>query len=199
MTDKLAGLVLADATPVEDVPEEDAEKPGLFRRLSGHVAQAGSHDWLVAGCGIGLAAVCALFPWYIFFNQDSFGVRPLRLSAATSRDGPGGVAALADLADERIPLARDAMPRIDFLPTGTVPEAPFDADDIPEQPFPGDKLSYRLIDAGNGRAMIEDEDGFWIVQRGSLLPDGSRVAQIGTRDGSWVLVTSDEKEIRLSR
>ena len=41
----------------------------------------------------------------------------------------------------------------------------------------------------NGRAMIEDDTGLFIVQRGSILPDTSRVAAIEERDGRPVLVT----------
>ena len=37
--------------------------------------------------------------------------------------------------------------------------------------------------------MIEDDSGLFIVQRGSMLPEFSRVASIEERDGRWVLVT----------
>jgi hypothetical protein len=49
----------------------------------------------------------------------------------------------------------------------------------------------------NGRAMIEDDSGLWVVQRGSKLPDNSTVALIELRDGDWVIVTSEDKVIRI--
>ena len=47
--------------------------------------------------------------------------------------------------------------------------------------------------------MIEDDAGLWIVQRGSTLPDSSRVSSIEQRDGKWVLVTSTDQVIELSK
>jgi hypothetical protein len=38
-----------------------------------------------------------------------------------------------------------------------------------------------------------------VVQRGSRLPDNSRVAGIEQRDGKWVLVTSADRVIELSK
>jgi hypothetical protein len=45
--------------------------------------------------------------------------------------------------------------------------------------------------------MIEDEDGIWVVQPGSILPDSSRVAAIEQREGRWVLVTTFDRIIEL--
>lgn len=198
MKDKLAGLVLPDATPVEtleEVPEKDKK-----RRLRRPRLPRVSSDWLIAGCGIGLAAVCALFPWYIFLHQEKFGIRPLTFSGqADGRAAPGLAASIQPLGERLMPPP-EGRPQLDFFPTGTVPDAPrVEPGDLPRQPFPGDRLSFRLIDAGNGRAMIEDEEGFWIVQHGSPLPDGSRVARIVEREGSWVLITSRDTEVRLER
>lgn len=214
---RLAGLVLPDATPVEKVPDATtapggkAERPNLAgdsgkaahkrrRRLSGG-------DWPLIGCGVGLALVCALFPWYIFFNQERFGVRPLTFSGQPGDFTTPAAGVLPELVGERMPLALTDLPQLDFIPTGTVPDAPATiGHDLPEQPFPGDKQPYpgerqpfRLLYVENGRAMIEDEDGFWVVRRGSVLPDGSRVARFERRDGTWVLVTTDEVEVTLSR
>ena len=46
--------------------------------------------------------------------------------------------------------------------------------------------------------MIEDSDGLWVVQRGSQLPDASRVAAIEQRKGRWVLVTSNDTVVELA-
>ncbi|WP_163267291.1 hypothetical protein [Chelativorans alearense] len=200
MTDKLAGLVLPDATPVEETAEEPTKSKGNFGHRKAPSAGGEGRDWLTIGCGIGLAAICALFPWYIFFNQEAFGIRPLQFSGRPGGFDATGLAARGELVGERVPLSVDSFPQLDFIPTGTVPATPaFDNDDPPEQPYPGDRQSFRLVEAGNGRAMIEDEDGFWIVERGSPLPDGSHVAQILEREGTWMLITSNKAEIALSR
>jgi len=201
MADRLAGLVLPDATPVEN-PADDAppEKPKEKHRRPDRAPAAGLFDtvsrfrrgdWLLAAGGIALAGICAVFPWYIFFNQEQFGVRPLAFSGSQQPD------ALLGLAPHQ-PLGLDAMPQLDFAPTATVPETPVQAN-LSEQPFPGDRRPFRFIHAENGRGIIEDEDGFWIVQKGSFLPDGSRVVGIEQRSQNWVLVTSTQTEIPLSR
>jgi hypothetical protein len=55
------------------------------------------------------------------------------------------------------------------------------------------------VHVANGRAMIEDDAGLWIVQPGSTLPDDSQVASIEKRDGKWVLVTSANRVIGLTK
>ncbi|RWD95075.1 MAG: hypothetical protein EOS61_33005, partial [Mesorhizobium sp.] len=67
-----------------------------------------------------------------------------------------------------------------------------------EQPFPA-ASEFKMVHIANGRAMIEDDTGLWIVQRGSVLPDTSRVASIEQRGGKWVIVTDADKVIELSR
>jgi hypothetical protein len=56
-----------------------------------------------------------------------------------------------------------------------------------------------MVHVANGRAMIEDDAGLWIVQRGSILPDSSQVSSIEQRNGKWVMVTSTDQVIELSR
>ena len=46
--------------------------------------------------------------------------------------------------------------------------------------------------------MIEDEEGLYVVQAGSLLPDNSRVSAIEQRQEGWVVITSDDKVVPLS-
>jgi hypothetical protein len=46
--------------------------------------------------------------------------------------------------------------------------------------------------------MIADEAGLWVVQRGSVLPDSSRVMTIEQRGGNWVIVTSDDRVIEMT-
>ncbi len=147
---------------------------------------------------------CAVFPWYIFFNQDKFGIRALKFEGNGDqtppiRLGAGGERIGAPMTAEDIP----PMPLDDFA-TGTIGLAG-GADDEPaeknlaNQPFPGGpEPEYRMVYAAVGRAMIADETGMWVVQRGSLLPDNSKVTAIEERGGKWVLVTSEDKVVELS-
>ncbi|WP_173934787.1 hypothetical protein [Chelativorans sp. Marseille-P2723] len=200
MADKLAGLVLPDKTPLETAADPLEYYPGQRQKVppSGVArpretpARFRGNDWLLAAGGALLAGICAIFPWYIFLHQESFGIRPFTLAEQPKLHNlrPG-------LRDDE---ATFVMPNLDFVPTGTVPETPEQlSESLYEQPFPGDRRKFRLIAAENGRAMIEDDDGFWMVQPGSLLPDGSRVSRVERRAQTWVLVTSADTEIQLSR
>jgi hypothetical protein len=157
-------------------------------------------DFVIAGLGITLGLVCALFPWYIFFNPDQFGVQALKFGG----DGQGTRRAIASIS-HTLPvtdaLAETSAPsdKLDLFATGTLPDKEEERAAVPNQPFPAEDLSYRLVHVMNGRALIEDETGLWVVQSGAILPDSSRVASIEQRGGSWVLVTSKEKVVELSR
>ncbi|MHC1551701.1 hypothetical protein [Phyllobacterium sp. K27] len=64
--------------------------------------------------------------------------------------------------------------------------------DASEQPFPG-KPQFLVREVVGGLVMIEDETGYWFVEKGSPLPDGSTLVAIqrGTAPGSWNIKTSD--------
>ena len=91
--------------------------------------------------------------------------------------------------------------QLDPLATGSAFSKKGGADAAPgleEQPFPADVQQFRVVHVANGRAMIEDDAGLWVVQPGSLLPDSSRVASIEQRGGKWVLVTSNDRVIEVT-
>lgn len=207
MTLKLASLELPDGRPSETsevtVPASEARahrKSGFLpRRLKTPKTTprpTGSRsDWMIMLGGVGLAAICAMFPWYIFFNQEQFGVRPMSFAGRPTPEGPTAEA-LPDLIGRRIPTQIIAMPQIDYTPTGTVAQSTTEA--IEDQPFPGDEAGFRLVHVIGGRAMIEDDDGYWMVRRGSRLPDGSRVSHIRRSGDTWEIVTSRELVIRIA-
>lgn len=156
-------------------------------------------DVTLAVSGVVLAATCALFPWYIFFNQEKFGVREFVFSGqGTARSAPGFGYQPQHAAR---PFASAEVPKLelDLFPTATVPagQEPVRAVPASEQPFPADRVPFRLVHVANGRAMIEDRDGLWVVQRGSRLPDASHVAAIEQRHGRWVLVTTRDAVVEL--
>ncbi|MDQ6433742.1 hypothetical protein RB623_06715 [Mesorhizobium sp. LHD-90] len=160
-------------------------------------------DLIVAGLGIALGFGCAVFPWYIFFNQDKFGIRALKFEGNPDQKPP----VMLGSDGERIgaPMTAEDIPpmQLDLFATGTVgagadgQEEEKRATEALDQPFPGDAVAYRLVYAAAGRAMIADDSGMWVVQRGSLLPDNSKVAGIEQRAGKWVLITSNDKVVEL--
>lgn len=167
-------------------------KPARFNKID-------RGDVTVAALGITLGLTCALFPWYIFFNQEQFGVREMVFDG--SRTGTSAAQAASGPLLVAQSIRADEAPRmnLDFFPTATVPANDARMPSIPpaNQPFPPDLIAFKLVHVANGRAMIEDDDGLWVVQRGSRLPDASRVSSIEKRSGHWVLVTSLDKVIEL--
>ena len=159
-------------------------------------------DFVIAALGVTLGLICALFPWYIFYNQEQFGVQAIKFGGKGNNSGrimidpqeaPGGT-----------PLALQDMPKrnLDLFSTGAIPDRPLAPEKAPaldRQPFPAETTAFRLVHVANGRAMIEDDTGLWLVQRGSTLPDSSRVASIELRAGKWVLVTSTDQVVAISR
>ncbi|TIN00404.1 MAG: hypothetical protein E5Y34_12415 [Mesorhizobium sp.] len=155
-------------------------------------------DFVIAALGITLGLICALFPWYIFFNQDQFGVQAMKFGGTGSNSGRAGGGVVAE---RSAPLTAKDIPaaNLDLLATGTVRDDANPAAAPDEQPFPADAAKFRMVHVANGRAMIQDDAGLWIVQRGSILPDSSQVSSIEQRNGKWVMVTSADRVIELSR
>lgn len=154
-------------------------------------------DFVVAALGLTLGLICALFPWYIFFNQDQFGVQAIKFGGSGTNAGrnAGG----SQMENAGAPLtAKDLPPDVDLFATGTLQDTTVAPPGVDEQPFPADP-KFRMVHVANGRAMIEDDAGLWIVQRGSKLPDSSIVSSIEQRGGKWVLVTSTDQVIELSK
>lgn len=155
-------------------------------------------DIVFAALGITLGLICALFPWYIFFNQDQFGVQAIKFGG--SGTNAGRVSGGSQMENSGQPLTANDVPDVDLFATGTLqdPEDKTQPPDVDEQPFPADP-KFRMVHVANGRAMIEDDAGLWIVQRGSKLPDTSTVSSIEQRSGKWVMVTSTDQVIELSK
>src|ERR1700752_2270536 len=82
-----------------------------------------SSDLMIAACGIALGLACAFFPWYIFFNQEKFGVRPMKFEGGgTGASGPvtGGRQPQrtgAPMTVEDVPVMQ-----LDLFSTGALPD-----------------------------------------------------------------------------
>jgi len=178
---------------------DDEEAPGLVAKPKR------SGDRVIVLAGFVLATAAAFFPWYVFFNQESFGIAPMGYTDTRDLpETPGRpVVTVSPLA---IPDEDDgAAPASAFDPivTATVPAAGDQGgnggasalSEVPNQSFPG-KPRYRLLHVANGRALIEDKSGMYIVRIGSVLPDNSRLATLEQRDGKWVIITSNGEVIQ---
>ncbi|MCG7504666.1 hypothetical protein [Mesorhizobium retamae] len=158
-------------------------------------------DFVMAVSGVMLGLICALFPWYIFFNPEQFGVQGIKFGGRGENAGRLVVAPDGRGTDPMPGQAEALEPNLDMSFTATLqsrPLAPEHAPGIEEQPFPLEAVAFRLVHVANGRAMIEDNAGLWVVQQGSTLPDSSRVKSIEQRAGKWVLVTNTDRVLEIS-
>lgn len=176
-------------------------KPGRTQNSAAATAENKPIDrWLIATL-VGFSMLCAAFPWYVFFNQDKFGVNVagwerLRDVRHARPAGEAGIGALRDPQQDEVerPLLREMEP--DRLITATIPSTPSgtgsDAGGFQDQAFPGG-AEFKLLHVANGRALIENGSGIFLVQIGSKLPDSSRLAGLRQRNGKWEIVTSAGK------
>lgn len=176
-------------------PVEDASPARAGQRVAAAKPTRLREDLLLGLFGIALGLGSAMFPWYVFFNQEKFGVRAVTFDGA-GEAGSTGAANTPQIV--RIPDDSD-LPLFDLdqLSTGTTPRD--EAASLLDQPFPTQDVPFRLVHVANGRAMIQDDTGLWIVQRGSVLPDMSRVASIEERAGAWVIVTSTDRVVTIAQ
>ncbi|ARO28676.1 hypothetical protein NXC14_CH00674 [Rhizobium sp. NXC14] len=151
-------------------------------------------DRFLTFAGLALAGASAFFPWYVFFNADKFGINVA--TSSNSRELPDwparNVFSVSPLAMVNKNEAAKKAPPVDPLTTATVSDLGKQRDGgamLEDQPFPG-KSSFRLLHVSNGRALIEDPSGMYVVRIGSVLPDESRLAMIEQREGKWVIITS---------
>jgi hypothetical protein len=161
-------------------------------------------DLTIAALGVTLGLICALFPWYIFFNPEEFGVRAMKFGGSGGGTEPIMLGAQPDRVGA--PVAVQELPpmELDLRTTGTAEKEPEDGGggdpslDLTDQPFPPPVVSFKVVQIANGRAMLEDSTGLFIVEAGSVLPDSTRVKSIEQRDGRPVLVTESGVELEIS-
>ena len=160
-------------------------------------------DLTIAALGITLGLICALFPWYIFFNPDEFGVRAIRFGGSGGGTEPIVLGAQPERVGAPVAEQKIAPMELDLLATGTATTDPVDENEegtpgLKDQPFPPPVISFKVVQIANGRAMLEDDTGLFVVQPGSILPDKTRVQTIEERNGRPVLVTDAGVALEIS-
>jgi len=151
----------------------------------------------LGAAGIALAGLAAWFPWHVYSHPASYGPPKMRFSrageiAGETEDRIGGRTV------GRLFLRADDTDGIDRTPVGSVPPKGNRVAVPSDQPFPGDENIHVVLIA-NRRALIRDGDVLYPVAVNSLLPGGSRVASFTERGGEWVLVTSRQQVIPVTR
>lgn len=153
-------------------------------------------DRVLTGGLITVAAAAAALPWYVFFNPEKFGMTGNGWEALTNvpQRAGGGVAAVIPHIDEGLTSEgrQETASNIDALTTATVQasgEGRNASNDGKSQPFPGG-TRFKLLHVSNGRALIEDKAGMFLVQIGSILPDESRLLSMTNVNGKWQIITS---------
>jgi hypothetical protein len=153
-------------------------------------------DRIIGWSGAVLALAAAFFPWYVLVNEDKFGLDALR--AMVSQD-PAVPSRRSNtdmnkngIEERALQASRPFNP--DDIVTGTVPatestETDDSTQSLPAQPFPAAPRGFRLLKVIKDQAMIEDATGIYVVHKGDVLPDQTKVADLEKRDGKWVLVT----------
>ncbi|MDQ0456982.1 flagellar protein [Rhizobium paknamense] len=176
-----------------DLNEFDADEP--VRPAKAKSRQSVLTDRVLAATGVMLACSAAMFPWYVFFNPEKFGLRvkPMDHTRDLPETEARNVFSVSPLALVAREDHQQKVPdTLDPLATATVSETGRDVSNRKpmeeQQPFPGN--AFRLLHVANGRALIEDSSGMFMVQIGSILPDNSRVATLEMRNGKWVIVTT---------
>lgn len=186
-------------------PLAGSAKPAVPRAIPPVKRGRLTEDILLGMFGVALGLGSAFFPWYVFFNQEKFGIRAVKLDSEIPSIGglssstpqltkitdPAGIKEITSLELDRFPTGTTPRDAKDEQATGSVPA-------IIDQPYPHHEVDFRVVHIENGRAMIEDESGLWIVQRGSTLPDMTTVTSIEQRAGGWVVVTSGKRVLTLT-
>jgi hypothetical protein len=174
---------------VKAIYKDETVKPAKRKRLF-------RGDSALKVTGLALAALSAFFPWYVFLNPDKFGIetadgdrtRPLPDSWAARN--VFSVSPMAMTNSNRPDVkARVDTDQLTTATTSAAPPADVKGPDAENQPFPGTS-DFRLLHVSNGRALIQDGAGMYVVRIGSVLPDNSRLARLEQRSGKWVMITS---------
>ncbi|PYE87711.1 hypothetical protein [Phyllobacterium leguminum] len=170
-------------------------------------APAKKIDGYLKAAGVALAAGCAMLPFVVYWER----AEPPQQNAASKTIRDPLDRSKQEVARRMNPFAPSetaaANPELDPNPTGATmsngkgqPRAAGSDETSPEQqPYP-EKPVFLLREVVGGMAMVEDSAGYWFVEKGSLLPDGSTLTALSRSEGAgtWQLKTSEGDVIELA-
>ena len=161
-----------------------------------------STDTILGTAGVLMAAGAAFLPWYVILNQEKFTLHvvPREMTRDMPDTGPRPIWNVSPMSIPNKDQPKVATLPADPVKTGTTPDEKTAAVKPPvsdaNQPFPDH--NFVLLHVSNGKALIKDDKGVYLVQVGSALPDNSKLATIEERNGKQVIVTSDGSVINQS-
>ncbi|MGH6761689.1 MAG: hypothetical protein ACRECW_08925 [Phyllobacterium sp.] len=164
-------------------------------------------DGYLKAMGVTLAAGCALLPFAMYFETlQSKLSRPAPVESQIrdplDRSKQKVFLTGRDKAFERPNAAKDDVDPIQTATTSRVVSSEDAAkrERAKDQPYP-DAPVYLLREVVGGLAMIEDDAGYWFVEKGSHLPDGTTVEKItqSAANGIWQITTSAGAVVPLTK
>lgn len=176
---------------VRGVPKAETEavpvRPQRDKRFDGYLK----------GAGFILATICAVLPFVMYY--DILDARPKPQAPGKEVRDPlnrTNQKVVRETHGKQASLQTKPGEDLDPMTTATTSEQTGDRlariDEASKQPFPG-KPVFLVREVVGGLVMIEDDSGYWFVEKGSPLPDGSTLVAIerGNDPGSWSIKTSD--------
>jgi hypothetical protein len=155
-------------------------------------------DGYLKGAGFVLATICAVLPFVMYY--DILDARPKPQTSGNEVRDPLNRTNQKVVRETHGKQASSLQPKpgedLDPMTTATTSEQTGDRlariDEASKQPFPG-KPVFLVREVIGGLVMIEDDSGYWFVEKGSPLPDGSTLVAIerGDDPDSWSIKTSD--------
>ena len=160
-------------------------------------------DDYLKGAGLTLAAVCAVLPFVMYYDILDARTEP-QTTGKTVRDP-------LDRTNQKVvrqthgkqEASFQVADGIDPMTTATTSEQTGERlnqiDAAKKQTFAG-KPVFLVREVVGGLVMIEDETGYWFVEKGSTLPDGSTLVAIerGSEPGMVSIKTSEGTIIQRS-
>ncbi len=157
-------------------------------------------DGYLKGAGFVLATICAVLPFVMYY--DFLDARPKPQASGKEVRDPLNRTNQKVVRETHGRQSGSGKPDedLDTMTTATTSELTGDRlariEEASKQPFPG-KPVFLLREVVGGLVMIEDESGYWFVEKGSPLPDGSTLVAIerASNGSGWSIKTSDGEVI----
>lgn len=141
--------------------------------------------------GFALAAASMGFPWYVYLHPDNFS--PPRIEYSGNSELYGEPEDRPSAFVSRLYSRSGTI--LDPIETGSVAPAANENAATAAQPFPGRASAYRLVHVANGRALVRDDTGIFMVRLNSSLPDGQKVNEFRRGENGWELITSGNQVV----